>query len=300
MHEINFPVINPAPPTPVYTVPLNTGHLWEDVQIYGRNFLACKGNLEGLPESQASGAQVQAGRRQSTLEPCGAAVLCQPLSSLHTFRWHVTCPELWKYLFWDHIPEPVSVFLLSQTGANLKLGSLSRRCNAPEVTPSPFAGLYFAGGFTHLCHNWFPAQTAQAPALDTSTGWGLLKCDPRHKSLSPACKLSLKSPTAALFQATASEGGCWPRVTSLKQALCPSSTQGNQRTERKDGFRVLSLKHRKEKPQLKQRESAILPCVTQKLSCFCSKPHSWSADRAASARSLHQPDIVLGSSRPPT
>ena len=44
MHEIQFPVINPTLPPPIkYRASL------EDVQLYESNFLACKGNLEGLP-----------------------------------------------------------------------------------------------------------------------------------------------------------------------------------------------------------------------------------------------------------
>lgn len=103
------------------------------------NAIVREGNLEELPWAKASAYRYLCTGWSVALAACRAVVLCQPLSLSGTFRWHVTCPGLWKYWFWNHIPEPVSVFLPSQTGANLKLRSSSSHCNALKVAPSPFA-----------------------------------------------------------------------------------------------------------------------------------------------------------------
>lgn len=53
MHKISFPVTNPPPTHPVYS-PMKYRACLEDVQIYERNFLACKGKLEGPPQIYTS------------------------------------------------------------------------------------------------------------------------------------------------------------------------------------------------------------------------------------------------------
>lgn len=160
------------------------------------------------------------------------------------------------------MPEPVSVFLPSRTGANLKLGSSSSRRGCSKHFCCP----YFAGGFTHLCPSCFPALAAQAPMPDTSAGWGFLKQDPRRKSLSPACGLSLQSPIAALFPAAASGGtlanGHQPQAGIMPQLY----TEWPEKWKKLFwGFWGPSLKYRKEKTQLKGKCNPPL-CLTKIIS----------------------------------
>lgn len=79
----------------------------------------------------------------------------------------------------------------------------------PGGYSKPFACLFFAEGFIHLCHNCSPTPAAQASVLDTSAGWGWLKHDQKQKCLSPSCRLSLCQSSASVEMMAE---GCQPQA----------------------------------------------------------------------------------------
>lgn len=169
-------------------------------------------------------ACVQAGQ---WLELCGAAVLCQPLSSPGTFQWHVTCPELWKYWFWDHMPEQVSIFLPSQTGSKLPwdphwAGVCPGGCSKPFAAYSLQEVLSTSA--TTILQLWQHKPQCWA-FLQAEVGLSVTKVT--SASLLPAGSLHVNP--LLLWE-------WWLKVASLRHGSLPSSAQGTREMEGLMGF----------------------------------------------------------------